>query len=147
VVQASDSDSEKEMQIDEEGEKVGREDIFGDDLSISSEDEADKEGKKVVLEDDDDDDDKVQRYDDDAEVEKDDDEDAVESEKPEKIARQPQEEEEEQVTVVCLAEVSRHWHLRASSDPRDPHRRRGTQNNHRSGQGVALRQITQLPKR
>lgn len=44
-------------------EKVGAEDLFGDDLSVSSEDEADKQAKKAVIEDSDGDD--VQRYDDD----------------------------------------------------------------------------------
>jgi len=44
-------------------EKVGAEDLFGDDLSVSSEDEADKKSKKAVIDDSDGDD--VQRYDDD----------------------------------------------------------------------------------
>jgi len=44
-------------------EKLGAEDLFGDDLSVSSEDEADKESKKAVIDDSDGDD--VQRYDDD----------------------------------------------------------------------------------
>jgi len=44
-------------------EKVGAEDLFGDDLSVSSEDEADKQSKKAIIDDSDGDD--VQRYDDD----------------------------------------------------------------------------------
>eukprot|EP00092_Neocalanus_flemingeri_P095220 GFUD01121135.1.p1 GENE.GFUD01121135.1~~GFUD01121135.1.p1 ORF type:complete len:615 (-),score=221.68 GFUD01121135.1:41-1885(-) len=44
-------------------EKVGAEDLFGDDLSVSSEDEADAKSKKAVIDDSDGDD--VQRYDDD----------------------------------------------------------------------------------
>lgn len=46
-----------------ETEKVGAEDLFGDDLSVSSEDEADIKSKKAVIDDSDGDD--VQRYDDD----------------------------------------------------------------------------------
>lgn len=46
-----------------ETEKVGAEDLFGDDLSVSSEDEADIKSKKRVIDDSDGDD--VQRYDDD----------------------------------------------------------------------------------
>ena len=46
-----------------ETEKVGAEDLFGDDLSVSSEDEADIKSKKKVIDDSDGDD--VQRYDDD----------------------------------------------------------------------------------
>merc|ERR1719427_1349531 len=46
-----------------DSEKVGAEDLFGDDLSVSSEDEADKKSKKAVIEDSNGDD--VQRYDDD----------------------------------------------------------------------------------
>jgi len=81
-------------------EKVGAEDIFGDDLSISSEDEADATAKKAVIEDEDDDH-EVQRYDDDAEKEldkkdeekkSDDEEDGEKDERDEK-----REEEDEQV--------------------------------------------------
>jgi len=46
-----------------DSEKVGAEDLFGDDLSVSSEDEDDKKSKKKVIDDSDGDD--VQRYDDD----------------------------------------------------------------------------------
>jgi len=46
-----------------DAEKVGAEDLFGDDLSVSSEDEADLKSKKAVI--DDSDGDNVQRYDDD----------------------------------------------------------------------------------
>jgi len=54
-------DSENE----EDQEKVGAEELFGDDLSISSEDEEDKSAKKAVISSkDSDDEDRVERYDD-----------------------------------------------------------------------------------
>ena len=46
-----------------EAEKATQDDIFGDDLSISSEDEEDAKAKKAVIREDDDD--EVARYDDD----------------------------------------------------------------------------------
>ena len=53
---------------DEEEDAVGAEDIFGDDLSISSEDEDDKSAKKAITDDNQDlneDEHRVQRYGDD----------------------------------------------------------------------------------
>ena len=46
-----------------EAEKATQDDIFGDDLSISSEDEEDAKAKKAVIREDDDD--EVARYEDD----------------------------------------------------------------------------------
>ena len=59
-----DSDSNKKTKEGSKSpaEEVGAEDLFGDDLSVSSEDEADKVAKKKVI---DDDGDNVARYDDD----------------------------------------------------------------------------------
>jgi len=80
-------------------EKVGAEDLFGDDLSVSSEDEADKQSKKAVIDDSDGDD--VQRYDDDDSNKKkgldsDSDDEIQKAAKAEKAGKQFEEKPEEE---------------------------------------------------
>jgi len=83
-----------------EKENVGAEDLFGDDLSVSSEDEADVKAKKKVIEDSEGDD--VARYDDDEgpskrRLDSDSDEGAVNREEREPAAMDVDKGEEEQV--------------------------------------------------
>lgn len=98
----SDIESKKKTKAgsdDSDNEKVGAEDLFGDDLSVSSEDEDDAKAKKAVL--DDSDGDNVQRYDDDEgvstgkRIESDSDDEIQKAAKAEKSSSQFEDKQEE----------------------------------------------------